>query len=628
MCGINGIIDYHKHYTKEERNSLVHRMNDKIIYRGPNMEGLFDSEYVTLGMRRLSIIDLSTGKQPIYNEKKTIAIVFNGEIYNFIRLREEMVALGHQFYTSTDTEVIVHAYEQYGMEAFDYLDGMFAVAIFDSEKNKVIIARDRMGEKPLYYYKDGSYFIFGSELKSLLETKLISKKIDKRALNQYLQLTYIPAPLSIFENVYKVKPGHALEIELNGNVKETCYWRFPEEKISQNELSYEDAKKQLYELLEQSVKDRMVSDVPLGAFLSGGIDSSIIVGLMSKLSDQPVETFTIGFNEKEYDERDRAKLVAELNQTNHHTSVLDYKEALDMLDDILEKWMNRLLILLYSQLILYQSLHQVMLRLYLQAMQETKCLWDIANISLIITAKNIKKIPKALRKYIIEPVVYHLPDNRTITRKVRKVIDNAEKDIFEQRVALMSLGFKENERRELLKDSFYDVNCMDFIHEIYHEDSEADEVTKTQKLDAKVVLEGDMFAKVDRMSMLNSIETRTPLVSRAIVEFAMKLPSSYKIKDRNLKCILKDAFKDILPEDFDKYPKSGFAVPLDYWFRNELKDEMMNLLNAEELDKQGIFNYEYIKNIIDEHLSGRKNRKSEIWTLFVFQRWYREMMEE
>lgn len=628
MCGINGIIDYHKHYTKEERNSLVHRMNDKIIYRGPNMEGLFDSEYVTLGMRRLSIIDLSTGKQPIYNEKKTIAIVFNGEIYNFIRLREELVALGHQFYTSTDTEVIVHAYEQYGMEAFDYLDGMFAVAIFDSEKNKVIIARDRMGEKPLYYYKDGSYFIFGSELKSLLETKLISKKIDKRALNQYLQLTYIPAPLSIFENVYKVKPGHALEIELNGNVKETCYWRFPEEKISQNELSYEDAKKQLYELLEQSVKDRMVSDVPLGAFLSGGIDSSIIVGLMSKLSDQPVETFTIGFNEKEYDERDRAKLVAELNQTNHHTSVLDYKEALDMLDDILEKMDEPFADSSVLPTYFVSKFTSGYAKVVLTGDAGDEMFMGYSKYLIDYYSKKYKKIPKALRKYIIEPVVYHLPDNRTITRKVRKVIDNAEKDIFEQRVALMSLGFKENERRELLKDSFYDVNCMDFIHEIYHEDSEADEVTKTQKLDAKVVLEGDMFAKVDRMSMLNSIETRTPLVSRAIVEFAMKLPSSYKIKDRNLKCILKDAFKDILPEDFDKYPKSGFAVPLDYWFRNELKDEMMNLLNAEELDKQGIFNYEYIKNIIDEHLSGRKDRKSEIWTLFVFQRWYREMMEE
>lgn len=627
MCGINGIIDYHRHYSAEERNRIVHEMNEKIIYRGPNMEGLFDSEYVTMGMRRLSIIDLSTGKQPIYNEDRTIAIVFNGEIYNFKRLRKELEAVGHQFYTSTDTEVIVHAYEEFGNQAFDRLDGMFSLAIYDTRKQKVILARDRMGEKPLYIYQDDAYFIFGSELKSLLSTGLIQKEINKKALNQYLQLTYIPAPLSIFENVYKVRPGHMLEVSMDGTVEDICYWSFPTEKMQTEELSYEDAKKELYQKLEQSVKDRMVSDVPLGAFLSGGIDSSIMVGLMSKLSDQPVETFTIGFQEKEYDERDRAEMVARLNNTNHHSKVLDYKEALGMLDMILknmdEPFADSSVLPTYfvSQ---FASEH---VKVVLTGDAGDEMFMGYSKYLIDYYSKKYKKVPRFLRKGVIEPIVYHLPDQRAITRKIRKVIDNAEKDIYEQRKALMSLGFKEEERRQLLKEDFYDTDCMDFLKDIYEADKEADEVSKTQKLDAKVVLEGDMFTKVDRMSMLNSIETRTPLVARDIVEFAMKIPSSYKIKDKNLKRILKDTFSDILPENFDKYPKSGFAVPIDHWFRNELKEEMLELLNSEMIQKQGIFDYDYIKTVIDEHLSGKKNRKSEIWTLFVFQRWYQEMME-
>lgn len=627
MCGINGIIDYHKHYSVEERNKLVHQMNEKIIYRGPNMEGLFDSEHVTMGMRRLSIIDLSTGKQPIYNEDKTLAIVFNGEIYNFKRLREELIQKGHQFYTSADTEVIVHAYEEFGNQAFDRLDGMFSFAIFDSRKNKVVIARDRMGEKPLYFYYNEDYFVFGSELKSLLSTGIVPKVIDKKALNQYLQLTYIPAPLTIFEHVKKVKPAHYMEILLDGTVTEHNYWNYPKTKFSEKDLSYQEAKNKLYTLLERSVKDRMVSDVPLGAFLSGGIDSSIIVGLMSQLSEQPVETFTIGFDEKEYDERERAKMVADLNKTNHHAKVLDYKDALSLMNHILmqmdEPFADSSVLPSYF-VSAFAGEH---VKVVLTGDAGDEMFMGYSKYLIDYYSRKYKRVPKFLRKGLIEPIVYHLPDNRVVTRKIRKVIDNAEKDLFEQRKALMSLGFKEQERKQLLQDFYYDENCMDFLKDIYEENNQDDEVSKTQKLDARVVLEGDMFTKVDRMSMLNSIETRTPLVSKDIVEFAMQLPSSYKIKEKNLKRILKDAFVDILPKNFDKYPKSGFAVPLDYWFRNELKEELTNLLNEEVIKNQGIFDYEYIHTIIEEHLSGRKNRKSELWTLYVFEKWYQHVME-
>ena len=335
MCGINGFVQLKKLFSKSEMGGLVHKMNEKIIHRGPDSEGLYIDEFCAIGMRRLSIIDLQGGAQPIWNEDHSKAVVFNGELYNFRTLRKELVSNGHVFETSSDTEVVIHGYEEYGMEFLKKMEGMFAFAIYDKKSKKITIARDRIGEKPLYYYKTDDYFLFGSELKSLLSTGLIEMNINREALSYYFQLTYIPAPMSIIEDVHKLPAASYMEIQANGDLSICPYWEL---KYDSSNLitDYDVAKKQLRELMFQSVEQRMVSDVPLGAFLSGGIDSTTIVGVMSQISAKPIETFTIGFKEKQYDESELAKIVANRFNTKRHVLTLDWNEAVKDIDYIVK----------------------------------------------------------------------------------------------------------------------------------------------------------------------------------------------------------------------------------------------------------------------------------------------------
>lgn len=620
MCGINGLYDLKKTYETDKSWLLVHEMNEKIVHRGPNHEGMFQDENFTMGMRRLAILDLKSGNQPIYNENKNLVVTYNGEIYNFQELKQELELKEHKFYTDSDTEVIVHAYEEFGEKVFEKLDGMYAIAIFDKTSRKLILARDRMGEKPLYYYKDENFFIWGSEIKSLLGTNIPNKTMNKEALNQYLQLTYIPAPLTIYENIYKLLPGHYLIIEESGMVRNREYWNLKNIRKNLN-ITYEEAKEKLQHLLKESVEKRMISDVPLGAFLSGGIDSSTIVSLMADISETPIETFTIGFNEKEYDERNRARLVADMYHTNHHEKVLDYNEVLKSIDVILDALDEPFAdsSALPSYFVSKFAAEHVKVVLTGDAGDELFLGYSKYLISYY--SELYHKFPKWMQSFF-KNIIMLLPDKSTLTRKMRKVLNCVEKDIFEQRRELMSLGFKEEERKALLKTEFYNYESMNFVEKVYRTIEDGTEWSKTQYTDLTVVLEGDMLVKVDRMSMLHSIETRTPLLSKDIVEFAFSIPDEYKIRRKSLKCIMKDTFADILPENFTKFSKSGFAIPLDYWFRNQLKDLVEKLLNQEFILKQGIFNYDYIQKILEEHYSGKVNRKSEIWTLIVFQKWY------
>lgn len=620
MCGINGIIDFHNKFSSEDRHGIVHNMNERIRYRGPNSEGFLDSEKVTLGMRRLAILDLNGGDQPIYNEDKTIAVILNGEIYNFKMLRRNLEEKKHKFYTGTDTEVIVHLYEEYGCDAFKLLDGMFSAALYDRASGKIFVARDRMGEKPLYYSADSELLLFGSELQSIMGTGLVPKKLNRRALNLYLQLTYIPAPYSIYDDVYKLEPGHFLEINLTGQVKDHRYWELKAAfQAGTKKNSYERAQKLLWEKMENSVKDRMHSDVPLGAFLSGGVDSTAIVGLMSRNSSVPVKTFTIGFKEKEYDERKRARRAAEFYHTDHHEYVMKNDKAMESFRDIISHMgepfadSSALPTYLVSQI---ASRH---VKVVLTGDAGDELFMGYNKYLMDYYASLYHRLPRWLRRGIIERLVRKIPDKSTVTRKIHKVLDNLEKSPLERRVNLMSLGFKAHERRLLLKSPFMDEAIADFLDKGKKLKSNME---RTQYTDLKIVLEGDMLTKVDRMSMLHSIETRTPMLAGDIVEFAVQLPMEYKIKGRKLKRIVKDTFKPMLPPDFTKYPKSGFGIPLDYWFRHELKEELRQLFDRDRIERQGIFEWSYIEAILEEHFSGKKNRKNEIWALYVFEKWY------
>ncbi len=619
MCGINGIFDLKKKYDTDYLHGLVSEMNSKIIYRGPDNEGIYEANNLVMGMRRLSIIDLQSGNQPVINENNSVAVVFNGEIYNFRELRT-LLKCRHNFYSNSDTEVLVHAYEEYGFNMLDKLDGMYAFSLFDSEKNILFIARDRMGEKPLYYYIDDYFFIWGSELKSLLSTGLIEKEIDREALNQYLQLTYIPSPNTIFKNVKKLRPGHYLTVSQDGKLLDKEYWNLKQINCN-NKFSYEEAKKKLFCLVEKSVKEKMLSDVPVGAFLSGGIDSSSIVGLMAGNSEKPIETFTIGYEEKEYDERKRAKLTADLNKTNHHEYIIDFGDVVETIDLILNKLDEPFADTSVIPTYYVSKFAAAHVKVVLTGDAGDELFLGYNKYLVDYYSCMFNKLPKLI-KNIIKKVCYFFPDKTSLTRKIRKVLDNLEEDIFEQRKSLMSIGFKENERKVLLKEKYFDKKAMDFIGKIYYDQECASELKRTQYTDLSVVLEGDMLAKVDKMSMLNSLETRVPLLSRDIIEFAYSLPDNFKINGKRLKCIMKDAFADILPKNYDKFAKSGFGIPLDYWFRNQLRPLVESMLNEKKIKSQGIFEWKYIKNILDEHNSGKINHKTKIWTLIVFQWWY------
>lgn len=619
MCGINGFIDFRNKYGTDKLKSLVHEMNERIIYRGPNSEGLFVDKNIALGMRRLSIIDLSTGDQPIYNEDKTLAIVYNGEIYNFQELKNQLKD-NHIFYTSTDTEVIVHAYEEWGMDAFEKLDGMFGIAIYDKKDESVLLVRDRMGEKPLHYFKNDDCFIFGSELKSLLSTGCINKQISTLGLNQFLQFSYIPAPATIYENVYKILPGHWMKVTASGSITEGVYWKLrPGER--KEGLTYENARQHLYSLLKKSVSERIVSDVPIGAFLSGGVDSGTIVGMMSQVMDKPVETFTIGFNEKEYDERSRAQLVAGKHKTNHHEYVLDYIDVLNSIDEILSRLDEPFAdpSVLPSYFVCKFAGEYVKVVLTGDAGDEL--FMGYSKYLIDYYSKKYNALPKVLRN-LLKSIVNKKKDTSVLSRKIHKVIDNAEKSPYEQRLSLMSRGFNDGQRQELLKEQYYDCTATDIVKSKYDEYKDATELKRTQYTDLSIVLEGDMLPKMDRASMMNSIETRTPLLSKDIVDFAFNIPDAYKISGKQQKRILKDTFKSFLPKNFSKGTKTGFDVPLDYWFRNELKETVQKYLNKETIEHQGLFNWDMIEKLLDDHMSERKNYKIQIWELLVFQKWY------
>lgn len=621
MCGINGLVDFNFKFKDEQRVKIVHEMNQKIEYRGPDQEGMYSNEYLAMGMRRLSIIDLSTGNQPIFNENHSIAVVFNGEIYNFQTLRQNLIQRGHKFLTKTDTEIIAHGYEEYGTDIFKQLDGMFALSIYDQTAKKLVLARDRMGEKPLYYFYNSEIFVYGSELKSLLSTDLFPLFINKKALNQFFQLTYIPAPLSIYENVYKLEPGTFIEISMDKNICKRSFWSL-KDTLKTGTFSYEQSKNRLYSLLFQSIQHRMVSDVPVGVFLSGGIDSAIVTALMANISDNPVNTFTIGFEEKEYDERNRAKLIAELYHTNHHDYLLNYRESLPILNRILENIDEPFAdsSVLPTYFVSQCAAKEVKVVLTGDAADE---LFLGYNKYLILYYKALySKFPRILRKKIIEPIIKRLPDKNNLTRKLNKVIFNMEKEGFSLWKNMMSNAFKENELSMLFQEEFYQPDSLAPIEKLYNEINTCNELEKVQYVDLKVILEGDMLTKVDRMSMLNSVEVRTPMLSQDIIKFSMSLPMDFKLSKKKLKRILKDTFGPLFPKGFEKLPKSGFGVPIDYWFRTDLKAELEAVLSKDLIEKQGIFNYEFIKLVLDEHFSEVKNRKNELWALYVFQKWY------
>lgn len=631
MCGICGKLHVHGQGISED---LLRQMCRSFAYRGPDDEGLFVSPPIGLGHRRLSIIDLSSAAhQPMSNEDATIWICFNGEIYDFQKLATHLQAKGHSFKSRSDFEPIIHLYEEEGIACLKHLNGMFAFAVWDGRFERLWLVRDRLGIKPLVYYWDGRRFLFASEIKAILCDPEVPKEIDLEALDLYLTLNYIPAPWTIFKNIRKLLPGHYLLVE-KGNLTTERYWDLPGDKKARQETDQENGesqKVQLRTLMEESVKRRLISDVPLGAFLSGGIDSSIVVGLMARNTTQPVKTFSIGYRDlPSFDETDYAREVAKFNQTDHHEFKLGYTDILKAFPRVLENtdepFADSSAVPTY--IVSRETRNHVKVALSGDGGDEL-----FAGYRMYLGeywSHYYGKIPGLVRNGLIYPLVNALPDARDkpsleMIRRLKKFLRGMS-NTFADRFCGWREIFPYPMRQGLLRKAPSNNLYLDLVRQwVGHNEADfkGDAINLMLYLDLKGLLPGDMLTKVDRMSMVNSLEVRVPFLDYTIVEYVFTLSGTTKLSAKGGKRILLETFQDLLPSALHRRPKWGFEMPIGAWLKKELRFLIDEYLQKDLIQKQDFFNYETIEDLVGAHLSGRQDTSWQLWNLIVFQHWYR-----
>jgi asparagine synthase (glutamine-hydrolysing) len=636
MCGICGKLSFNGRKIGED---LLKKMCQSFPYRGPDDEGVFSSPPIGLGHRRLSIIDLSpAGHQPMSNEDETIWLVFNGEIYDFLELRERLQQQGHTLKSRTDTETIIHLYEEEGIDCLRHLNGMFAFALWDGREQKLWLGRDRLGIKPLVYYWDGRQLVFASEIKAILCDPEVSKEIEPEALDLYLTLNYIPGPWTIFKNIRKLMPGSYLLAE-KGQISTETYWDITAETNPIGMIPGRDTTRQeeqelrdnLYTLLEGAVKRRLISDVPLGAFLSGGIDSSIIVALMARNSDRRVKTFSIGYKDlPSFDETKYAREVAEFNNTEHQEFRLGYKDILEAFPTVLENLDEPFAdsSAVPTFIVSRETRNQVTVALSGDGGDEL-----FAGYRMYLGeywSKYYARIPRFIRNGIIAPVVNALPEARDkpsleMVRRAKKFIRGMSL-AFPERFCGWREIFPFSLRQALLRkppvENLYFKVVQDMVEREKDRFNE-DLINMMLYMDVKGLLPGDMLTKVDRMSMANSLEVRVPFLDYTVVEYVFQLKGTTKLKGTNRKYILLETFKELLPRALHKRPKWGFEMPIGAWLRNELRFLIDEYLGEDHIKRQDFFDYEIIKALINNHINGRQDTSWHLWNLIVFQHWYR-----
>jgi asparagine synthase (glutamine-hydrolysing) len=622
MCGIAGFVEPSTLASPlglEASGALVRRMCDVIRHRGPDDEGTRIDAGVALGMRRLSIIDLSTGHQPIHNEDRTVWIVFNGEIYNFRELRIELELAGHRFYTATDTEVIVHAYEQWGRDAIARLRGMFGLAIWDARSRTLLVARDRIGIKPMYYATVNGRLYFGSELKSLLEAPDLPRDLDANALDHYLSFLYTPRDRSIFKSVRKLPPGHLLTWT-DGRLAVDQYWQLPVAETFRG--SEEDAVRQLRVVLSDAVRSHLMSDVPLGAFLSGGIDSSLVVGLMSEFSSSRVKTFSIGFDEPAFDELDHARRVAVHFGTDHHEFVVK-PDGVSILDRLVSHFDEPF------------ADSSAIPTWYVSEMARR-------HVTVVLSGDGGDELFGGYERYLPHPRVVAF--DRYSPRALRRVAGIAAARLphgtrgknFLRHVGRDDRGryldairfFGADEKPALLMpDVLRAIDTLDpetLLARRFERFSELPWPSQMMRFDAETYLPEDVLTKVDRMSMAHSIESRVPLLDNQVIEFASTLPASLKIKNGRRKHVLKEVAATLLPRDILNRKKQGFGVPLGTWFCGNLRELFADTLLSPSSLQRGYFQPAFVRRIVDEHLAGTRDHTLRLWQLVVFEKWQQQ----
>lgn len=622
MCGICGIVNFDKRVISDAR--IVHSMTNTLKHRGPDNEGYFIRNPIGLGHRRLSIIDLATGNQPLFNEDASCSIILNGEVYNFQELQNELRRKNHIFKTRSDTEVVIHAYEEYGFECVKYLRGMFAFAIWDDKKEILFLVRDRLGKKPLYYYYDSQKFIFASEIKALLKTGFVKAEVNKEAIDEFLSLGYVIAPNTLFRNIKKVLPGDMVIVK-DGKITQQEYWNL--EAIHQENRSLNEFQNELRDILDESVKLRMISDVPLGAFLSGGIDSSIIVGIMSKFSNQPVKTFSVGYkNQRKFSELGYAQIVANYFKTEHHEIILEpvdfYGAIPQMVWHLDEPIADQACIPLW--LMSKEAKKFVTVLLSGEGSDELFAGYPI--YSLMQGFEKYQKIPLWLRSYLVDPLITRILGER----RGQKYVEWSRLPLEERFLGDMA-DFSTNLRKQLYSPEFLGFSSQnDFrarIRNFYNKVQGRDSLDKMQYLDMKTWLVDDLLLKADKMTMAASVELRCPFLDHKLVEFSRKLPSKLKLNRVTTKYILKETYEKFLPKEIAYRKKKGFPVPLTSWFQGDLNKQIEEILLNKRTLQRNYFNRGFIKEIIEKQSQKKEDYSKLLWSLLVLEFWHRVFID-
>ena len=624
MCGIVGIVG-------SENHKIIEKMCNALKHRGPDSEGFYFGENVNLGMRRLKIIDLENGDQPMFNKDKSIVTVFNGEIYNYEELRINLIDSGISLKTQSDTETIAFLYEKYGYDFLNKLRGMFGIAIWDKKKQRLVLARDRLGIKPLYYYFNNGRLIFSSEIKAILANPNISKEINLNALHHYLTFGYIPAPLSIFKNIYKILPGHFLVFQ-EKKIELKRYWDINNNFDFRDFQDQKVVEEKLMDLINESIKLHMISDVPVGAFLSGGLDSCSIVALASKFSTKPIKTFSIGFDDKYLNELENAKLLANMYQTDHSEFIVAPTD-IDVLEDIMfsydEPFADSSAIPTYF----VSKFASENVKVVLSGDGGDEIFAGYGNYKADKIAKLLNKIPIISNKNFLSFIsnILNVDNNlRGFNNQIRKIAKILSFEPSIGHVFWLSI-FNQEEKNQLYQsqklNKLNTIDSLDFFRNYFQNFKSDDFINDCINVDIKTILPDDYLTKVDRASMANSLEVRVPLLDHKLVEFCTAIPSKMKLKGLTTKKLLKNIIKKDIPKEILFGRKKGFSVPLNRWFRQDFSTLLEKYLSPDRIKRNGYFNSTYIENLKIEHSSGLKDNSKLLWTLVAFELWQKRYLD-
>ena len=623
MCGITGIVRSDGAQIDRE---LLARMNGAIAHRGPDDDGFYFSEGVGLAMRRLAIIDLKSGQQPIHNADRTAWIVFNGEIYNYRELRKKLEALGHRFYTDSDTEAIVHAYDEYGTDCPKHLRGMFAFAIWNERDKSLFLARDRVGKKPLLYARTNGQLIFGSEFTALLAHPEISRNVDYEAIHHYLSFICVPAPLTAYQSIRKLEPGHWL-LWRHGEIKLERYWQLDfSKKIA---ITEQEAGEQVVDLLRDAVRVRLMSEVPLGAFLSGGIDSSAVVALMAQESTERVKTFSIGFDEQDFSEVHHARRVAERVGADHHEFIVR-PNAMEILPTLVEHYGEPFAdsSAIPSYYVSRETRGYVTVALNGDGGDECFAGYE-RYAAMNLAQRYVRLLPAG----VIRNVAKAIPNFQSRANplgKGKRFLHAASLAPVQRYLRWIS-AFDENAKLDLYSDEFRlqtaAYSTIDVIRPWFAKANGAGIVDASLLTDTMTYLPNDLLVKMDIASMTVSLEARSPFLDHHLMEFAASLPEKLKLRRMTTKYLLKRVLKELVPEENLSRKKMGFGVPIGHWFRGSMQSFLRETLQSEKALARGLFKKDKVRQLIDQHVQGSMNHEHRLWSLLMLELWFQRFID-